>query len=181
MWTLHGKKKNRCDDHTDNRKTQACVENLQEANNDSGEQKWQDTDINFQSAIWQSFEMSQCQQSAVAPDSALSSCHVYNRSSHFNGGLKADDNCPDNFRGQVKYRGSSRVGQTYRRKPMKTSGRERADEKLAGQIHVAKRVIAHIAGNHPAIPPPPVFPPIPPPPADPPPVDPSSLTSNRGT
>ena len=165
----------------DNKKNQAYVENLQEVTNDPGETKWQDTDINFQTAVWQSFEVNQCQQTDAASDTATSSTQVYNRSSHFNGGLESNDACQHRFRWQVKYQGSSKVKQTYRRKPMRTPVRERADEKLAGQIHVAKKVIEHIAGNHAAIPPPPVDPPIPAPPADPPPVDASSLMSNKDT
>ena len=64
---------------------------------------------------------------------------------------------------------------------MKTFVPERADEKLAGQIHVAKKVIADIVGAPAARPPPPSEPPIPPPPADPPPIDPRSLSNKKDT
>ena len=64
---------------------------------------------------------------------------------------------------------------------MKSPALGTADEKLAGQIHVAKMMIANMAGDHAAIPPPPAAPPIPPPPTDPPPLAPRSLTNRRDT
>ena len=169
-----------CGYHKGHRKTNMWAEQLQKTDEESREQNSDDTDMNFQTVLWQSFELKQCPQTDVASDAASSSIQVYNSFSRFNGNLQSNNACQERFAELPQYCDSART-YGHRRKHGKTAVRKRADDKLAGQIHVAKRVIADSAVNHDARPPPPVDPPIPPPPADPPPHDPRLQTNKLDT